>query len=96
MMVMSNKKFIIILLFLIILIATQTTLAANIPDIYINGQNMTEKLDPIRSNGAILVRSLALADSLEAELKWLGDINTLNIRGQNSQNDGREPIYSDK
>ncbi len=76
---MSNKKFIIILLFLIILIATQTTLAANIPDIYINGQNMTEKLDPIRSNGAVLVRSLALADSLEAELKWLGDINTLNI-----------------
>src|SRR6056297_2979286 len=69
MMVMSNKKFIIILLFLIILIATQTTLATNIP----------EKLDPIRSNGAVLVRSLALADSLEAELKWLGDINTLNI-----------------
>ncbi len=79
MLAMNCKKYTIIFLFLILLLGSQAVLAAEMPDIYINGENKTEKLDPVRSNGAILVRSKALAQSIGARLKWLGSINTLSM-----------------
>ena len=76
---MFFKKFTIIFLFLILLLVSQVALSAEVPQIYINGQNKTEELNPVRSNGAILVRSKALAESIGARLRWLGSINTLSM-----------------
>ncbi|MFO7815535.1 MAG: N-acetylmuramoyl-L-alanine amidase family protein [Halanaerobiales bacterium] len=76
---MNCKKLILFLLLFILIMSNQTVLSASSPKIYINGEDSTEKLDPIRSNGAVLVRSKALADSLGAELKWSSSINTLSM-----------------
>lgn len=83
MVVMNFQKstIMILLLFLILLTINQVALSAqdDAPDIYIDGQNRTGELDPIRSNGAVLVRSKALAESIGAKLNWLGSINTLSM-----------------
>jgi len=76
---MNLKKHTIIFLFLILILGSQAVLSADMPKIYINGQNSTAKLNPVKSNGAILVRSKALANSIGARLKWLGSINTLSM-----------------
>src|SRR6056297_823146 len=79
MLSMNLKKHTIIFLFLILILGSQAVLSADMPKIYINGQNSTAKLNPVKSNGAILVRSKALANSIGARLKWLGSINTLSM-----------------
>ena len=76
---MNLKKYTVIFLLLILILGSQAVLSADMPKIYINGENKTAQLDPVKSNGAILVRSKALAQSIGAKLKWLGSINTLSI-----------------
>ncbi|MGM0445146.1 MAG: N-acetylmuramoyl-L-alanine amidase [Bacillota bacterium] len=76
---MNLKKIILIILFFLILLTNQTVIAEDLPKLYINGQNKTEILDPVKSNGSVLVRSKALADSIGAKLNWLGSINTLSM-----------------
>lgn len=77
---MNYKKITLFLLLFILIFSTQAVLSASSPKIYINGEESTEKLDPTRSNGAILVRSNALAKSIGAKLNWSGSINTLSMK----------------
>ncbi len=77
---MNYKKITLFLLIFILIISTQAVLSASSPNIYINGEENTEKLDPTRSNGAVLVRSKALAKSIGAKLNWSGSINTLSMK----------------
>ncbi|MDZ7673027.1 MAG: N-acetylmuramoyl-L-alanine amidase family protein [Halanaerobiales bacterium] len=76
---MKFKKIILIILLFLILLTNQIAIAQDLPKLYINGQNKTETLDPMKSNGSVLVRSKALADSIGAKLNWLGSINTLSM-----------------
>lgn len=77
---MNYKKITLFLLLFILIFSTQAVLSASSPKIYINGEESTEKLDPTRSNGAVLVRSKALAKSIGAKLNWSGSINTLTMK----------------
>ncbi|MCF8009508.1 MAG: N-acetylmuramoyl-L-alanine amidase family protein [Halanaerobiales bacterium] len=77
-----KKNFIIIftaIIFLFFFTYSSSVFSENTSKIFINGQNNTQNLEPLKSNGAVLVRSKALADSIGAELDWLGSINTLSI-----------------
>ncbi|MCF8001059.1 MAG: N-acetylmuramoyl-L-alanine amidase family protein [Halanaerobiales bacterium] len=77
---MNYKKITLFLLLFILIFSTQVVLSASSPQIYINGEESTEKLDPTKSNGAVLVRSKALANSIGAKLNWSGSINTLTMK----------------
>ena len=80
MFTVNYKKIALFFLLFILIFSSQAVLSANSPQIYINGEESTEKLDPTRSNGAVLVRSKALAKSIGAKLNWSGSINTLTMK----------------
>ncbi|MDI3548307.1 MAG: N-acetylmuramoyl-L-alanine amidase [Halanaerobiales bacterium] len=68
----------IIFLFYTLILPFSLVAQGNI-QIYINGQDLTEELDPLSKNGQLLVNARPLAENLQAELKWYQAIKTLTL-----------------
>lgn len=84
---MDQKK--VYLFCLIIVIATMIfmsqSIAAEKPNIYYNGEEITDDLDPEIISNTYLVDARALADHLGLELDWVGSLKSLNLSREDTE-----------
>jgi len=74
-----KKQIIIIITFLLLISFSFQIVSADKIKIFINNNEISSELSPFSLNGEIMVKSRALADILNFELKWFASINSLNI-----------------
>ncbi len=80
----SLKIIIFTLLLFASFIFINYTHAASPPEIYYQGDEVTEELAPVMENGYSLVRARSLAELINAELEWEPSLETIDLERQDS------------
>lgn len=65
---------------ILLLISNISILAANNFDLFINGQHVNNGLDPLENNEILMVKARALAEKIDAQVRWYESIKTLHLK----------------
>ncbi|MCF8002574.1 MAG: N-acetylmuramoyl-L-alanine amidase [Halanaerobiales bacterium] len=77
---LKQRAWTIFFLLIFLIIAICFSISAAELNIYLNGQDVSTKLETLKEDDQVLVQARGLADSLQLETRWIRSIKTLEIK----------------